>query len=885
MNVIKKCCVRSLKENRKRTVMTVIGVILATALITGVACLAESFRESLIVYAKQVNGDFHYCFQGVSGENLKYFQNNNNIQRIGLAREVGYAILEGSENPDKPYLYIRAIDEKSIDSMALKLTEGRLPENDEELLIGGHIRYNGMVDLQVGDTLTLQIGQRMSGGFSLDQSNPYSYEEENFNPVQEKAYTVVGILERPNQTIEPRTAPGYSVFTLMDTEDLSAGQFEVYALYTKRGFKNADKVTAGLLGISEELFQKRNRLGIAGYTEEEYAQVTQIASEVQVNWPLLRWQLLRFSNDSTMTMLYGMASLAVVIIILTSVFCIRNSFVISLTEKMKLYGKLASVGTTSKQQRKMVYYEAMVLGMIGIPIGILSGILGTVILVRLVSGLVATAIDIPLVFAVSVPAMLLAAALSAVTILLSAMQSARRAAKVSPISAIRANNSVKINKRELKCPAFINKLFGIGGRIAYRNLRRARRRYRTTVISIVVSVAVFIGLSTFIQLLNMASGIYYGTVSYQIRVDIGNTDGSSYETAQRLARLEGVQQIEIRRTVYNVMTDMTQMPFTDEYCQNHPDEIQMYEDRFGGYPLMIYALGAQGYADYCRNLGVDVSEAQDKAIVLAELDHNVREGGKIYVDKELMADYKKGDMIALANIPDNADISESGNFEKEIEVLLQTDVRPMSMFNTFIVNVVLIVSDQWLDNSPFAVNVSEPVQVYIRCEDAGKMEQYIRAELALEHYTLTNYGAAYQSERAMALVIAIFLYGFITVVALIGITNIFNTITTNMELRAPEFAMLQAVGMTGKEFRRMIWLEGLFYGGKALLIGIPLGFVISYGFHIFFSEGIVTTYQPPIPGVGLSIAAVVLLLYMIMHYSMSKIKRRNIVETIQEENI
>lgn len=250
-----------------------------------------------------------------------------------------------------------------------------------------------------------------------------------------------------------------------------------------------------------------------------------------------------------------------------------------------------------------------------------------------------------------------------------------------------------------------------------------------------------------------------------------------------------------------------------------------------------------------------------------------------------MAEYKKGNMIALTNMTDDVDITESGNFEKEIEVLLQTDVRPMSTSNTSFANVVLIVSDQWLDNSPFAADVSEPVQVYIRCEDAGKMEQSIRDELSLEHFTLTNYAATYQAERAMALVVAIFLYGFITVVALIGITNIFNTITTNMELRAPEFAMLQAVGMTGKEFRRMIWLEGLFYGGKALLIGIPLGFVISYGFHLFFSEGIVTSYQPPIQGVGLSIAAVALLLYMIMHYSMGKIRRRNIVETIQEENI
>ena len=132
---------------------------------------------------------------------------------------------------------------------------------------------------------------------------------------------------------------------------------------------------------------------------------------------------------------------------------------------------------------------------------------------------------------------------------------------------------------------------------------------------------------------------------------------------------------------------------------------------------------------------------------------------------------------------------------------------------------------------------------------------------------------------------AIFLYGFILVVALIGITNIFNTITTNMELRAPEFAMLKSIGMTRKEFRRMIWLEGMFYGGKALLIGIPLGIMLSACFNRALGEGLVTAFRFPWLGTVTAVAAVILLLYVIMRYSMGKINRKNIIETIQNENI
>jgi len=175
--------------------------------------------------------------------------------------------------------------------------------------------------------------------------------------------------------------------------------------------------------------------------------------------------------------------------------------------------------------------------------------------------------------------------------------------------------------------------------------------------------------------------------------------------------------------------------------------------------------------------------------------------------------------------------------------------------------------------------------VYIKCEDADGLEERIRSEMNLPHYSVDNHEAQYRSERSTQLVVSVFLYGFITVVALIGITNIFNTVTANMELRAPEFAMLKSVGMTSREFERMIWLEGVFYGGRALLLGIPIGVLISIGFHFALGEGIVTKFRFPWTGTFLSAAAVVLLLYAIMHYSMGKIKRKDMIETIQNENI
>lgn len=899
MNVLKRCCYRSMKENKKRTIVTIIGVILATALITGVACLAVSFRVSMIEYEKLENGDYHYLFSGVKTENLKYFTNNSNIKRVGITREVGYCVLQGSQNPDKPYLYLRAINEAGIEAVSLQLADGRLPENDSEIVIGRHIRYNGMVDLKVGDVLSLEICRRMSDGNELTRKNSYSYEEESLVPLYKKTYTIVGVVERPNFEVENRMAPGYSVFTYLnpdtldpDTSDGSraTGTLDLYVSFTDRGLKQATKTAAGILGVPEEVF--KHYIGGLYSTEDERLQVQKVARDVTENYWLLKWINFTFS-DTTMNWVYSMAVMAIAVIIVTSVFCIRNSFMISLTEKMKLYGRLASVGTTSKQQRQIIYYEAGFLGSVGIPLGVISGVFAIFILVRAVSGLMEDAMGIPLVFGVSWPAVIAAALLSAVTILLSASKAARLAAKLSPISAIRGNDMVKIGRGGLKCPGFIGKIFGIGGKIAHKNLKRAKVKYRTTVISIVVSVAVFIGLTTFMQLINVATGAYYTDLQYQIEVNL--TREGAYEGALRIASFEGIEAVDILRSKA-VWADAGTIPFTEEYKQYY----SITEEE----PIQLITLGESGYAAFCKEIGVSAEQAKDKAIVIARFEQNYfdKEQGKLMAYEGTIARYQRGDFIEASrrsmDSQEGEAVQDDGNAQGQetvgdgtelvrIEVLAQTDKKPMSMSRTTYNSVVLIVSDQWFEQHGFAEEANERyVTVAVKCGDAGAMEEMIRDELhARYHYTLSNYYSSYKSDRAIRMIISIFLYGFITVVALIGITNIFNTITTNMELRAPEFAMLRSVGMTGREFKRMIWLEGFFYGGKALLIGIPLGILLSIGFHRALGEGIVTAFVMPWQGIAIASAAVVVLLLCIMRFSMSRINRRNIIDTIQNENI
>ncbi|MCM1497784.1 MAG: ABC transporter permease [Clostridium sp.] len=879
MKVLRKLTLRTLFMNKKRTIVTIVGIMLATALITCVANMAESLRASMIAYEKAASGDYHYAFYGVSQENRKYFENNRNIQSLGYDAAVGYAMLEGSTNPDKPYLYLRAMDEAGMRGAGVpsRLLEGRLPENEHELLISKHIQTNGGVKYQIGDHLTLEIGQRvLSDGSILTQGNPFLYEEESFVPQQSVEYTIVGIMERPSLSEESTNSPGYMVVTYLSDKN-KPETMNLYATYTKTALRNRDQVTASLLGVSDELYQ-RYRYGTGGdeLTAEEFEKLEAVASWHEINVWLLKWELMLFS-DGTKGMLYSMAAVAILIIIVTGVFCIRNSFVISLTEKMKLYGMLSSVGATKKQRKQLVHGEAVLLGCIGIPLGILCGVLATYLVVRFTSGLMTMGLGIQLIFAFSVPAMVVGVLLSMVTVYFSAGQAARRASKVSPISAIRGNEMIKIQAKEIRTPKLFHRLFGIGGAIAYKNLRRARVKYRTTVISIVVSVAVFIAMTTFIQLGFRATNIYYKDIPYQIAVTI-----SEYENPDDVSwirNLDGIRQYELQ-TRGAILVNPAELAYTDRYLELHPYLMEMEEA-----DIKLVAIGSDNYEEYCRKLGLSPEEVKDKGILIADYSEVMEDGKRA---EGMMFEHHPGDVIhgkaEAEQYASNEEAGEEQEYENiDIELAAQTDVRPMSLHHEG--GQILIMSNEWFEEHEALRH--ENSYLFIQCDDADSIQKEVEDYLDMNatSYYLYNVQEEQESNQSLYTLISVFLYGFIIVIALIGITNIFNTITTNMELRSREFAMLKSIGMTRKEFRRLVSLESLFYGVKSLLIGIPVGIVLSLCFYAAFSRQIETAYQLPYSGIVISILAVLLLLFVITRYSMGRINRKNIVETIQSENI
>lgn len=858
MSILKSLTIKNLKLNKKRTIVTIIGIMLATALIVALSSLVFSFRASIIEYEKVSSGDYHYEFYNVPKDEIKYITNNRNVEKAYMTQGIGYSILDNSKNEDKPYLYLQAFSKEAMNNLGINLIDGRLPENENEIVISNHIKTNARVKYNVGDILTLNIGSRISNDYELDQNNMHYKESgEHLEEKFTKEYKIVGVIERPSGKIEPYVAPGYTVITVLNENNITENA-NIFVRYNKEGLKNYNKTTANILGISEQTLKD--------YESGALLNTDSIKYNYSSNKYLIKYETLDLS-DSLMSMIYGVSAIVILIIMGTSVFCIRNSFAISITEKVKQYGMLSSVGATSKQIKKNVYFESIILAVIGIPLGILLGLLASFILINVCNLLLKEGLNISLVYKISLISILISLGLSAITCLLSARSSAKRASKITPIDAIRESNNIKIKSKKIKSPKFVKNCFGIGGDIAYKNLKRNNKKYRTTVISIVVCVAVFIATSSFVDLAFKTVKMNTSEIDYNISVT-GNSENIEdfFGKLNAISNFENINRYTIQRDV-DIKTNS--LKYTEEMQGNTEENY-----------ITMFSIGKEEYNRYIKEIGLDYEYCKDKAILINSIVTNkYDEKGNAKKVEVNIYDNKKGDMIK-GNIASSYDDGK----EISLEISAITNKRPMAMKNLYFSNGIVIVSDEFMDK--YNEDIREYTVMYIDSSNADKLQDDIDAYLSNENgYNIDNIDQNMKSVKSLYLLIAIFLYGFIVVIALIGITNIFNTITTSMELRAKEFAMLKSVGMTKKEFDRMIKLESFFYGLKSLIIGIPIGILLSYLIFKALSQGVEFAYVLPINGILISLIAVFLLVWSIMRFSLNKINKQNIIETIRRDNI
>lgn len=861
MNIFNKVTLQGMKKSRTRTIVTVIGVILSVAMITAVATFGTSLLNFLVNGSIVKYGGWHVEFLDVDSSFVQERTHDNGVTNTAAFENIGYATLDGGKSPEKPYLFIAGFSEEAFDTLPISLISGRLPENSGEILVPAHVAAKGGVRFTVGDTLSLAVGSRIDGNKNLGQHDPYLSRGESGEgkevlvPKAERTYTVVGICERPG--FEEHSAPGYTLITKADTQDKADSLNLFVTLKNPRGVQAYASSTAGA----------------RAYVFNDYVLRFMGASD----------------NKLFNALLYAVGGILVAIIMVGSIFLIYNSFNISLNERTRQFGILSSVGATARQLRNSVLFEGLCIGAIGIPIGVMVGIGSIRLVIPIVAGNFGNILysTVPLTLSVSVPAIVAAAAISLVTILISAYIPAKKAANTPVMESIRQTNEVQTESKAVKTSKLAECIYGLEGTLALKNFKRNKKRYRSIVLSLVLSIVLFVSGSAFGTTLKRLSERSIMDIDYDILFNTQDMDDSEmFPLYDKLKTADGVYESSYQ-AVFAYSCAVKASDFSDRYREYAgyaaPDETVHL-------PMDIQFIEDSEYLRFIKELGLSAEEytGQDaKMIAVAKKRVDKKDGPSELLDmfasrsmtfnvapetndKPMM---EQGQSINITFV-DTYSVDPPPRQSSEQRPYVFMVVAPYSLKEKF------ETPDTHGTNMGLAFLSKNPSQ------SVAEMEAMIQGAGITSAYTLYNVYAIVEQYRSMTFVVDVFTYVFVIMISLIAVANVFNTISTNIRLRRRELAMLRSVGMSDRDLNKMMNFECVFYGTRTLLFGLPIAGIISWLIY----EGLMAVERMdnfdfvfPWSSMAISVFSVFFIVFITMLYAISKIKKENIIDALRDD--
>ena len=876
MNILHRFTRKSLMANRSRTWVTIIGIILSMALFTAVIEGAYSGQQFLIRSVEEKDGRWLVFDAELTQKQAEALRQTDGIADSAVWREVGWGEI-GSSNEYKPYLLVESIDDGIESMLSVHLVSGRLPENENEILLPAHLASNGGVHYSEGDTLNIALGQRVDeSGAALSAFTAIEDgKSESIRAAKDHRYTVVGVYERLSTEVEDFGCPGYTALTR------GGGTGDCTVFYT---LKHPSSVLKWCDAHPSEGF-------------------------LRIHSDLRRFNGV-FGSESFNLLLYGFAGVLVFLIAFGSISLIYNSFSISVSERTRQLGILKSVGATKKQIRASVLYEALALSAVGIPIGLIVGCAGIGITLYCLrdafAGMLFTGSTTQMRLVLHPLALLISAVVCLVTTLISAAIPARRAIRVSPIDSVRQTADVKLKAKEVYTSRFTEKLFGFEGTMASKNFKRNRRRYRSTIVSLFLSVVLFISASSFCAYLTdsvnsaadteHSTDIQYYTVGEHkenpdevlkmLRVD-GVTDALYYDMEGRdlylprdvvAADLSSGADVEtwfgylifVQDDAFRALCEANDLDSAPYFDPEHPMALIWNENR--------QQVEKNGHYQWINTPTLDVSKLPGKIYIPEpkELD------GYIFGDITTLED---GTSIAIYYPIDEKSGEPQWDQPKEfpaseVETRVPFEIgaaieqttfglgaRQFTLYYPYSMEAAVLGEENLMYQTYFAFQAPEHAKVF----DAMKTKLN---DAGMDATRLHDSAADEESVRMLVKVVNVFSYGFIILISLIAVANVFNTISTNVSLRRREFAMLRSIGLGNNGFRRMMNYECIIYGVKGLVWGLPAAIGMTWVIWRITNQAFESSFY-----------SVFLVVFVTMLYAMDKIKKDNTIDALKNENM
>lgn len=896
MNIFSRFTLRTLQKNKMRTLVTIIGIALSVAMFTSVTSIIVSFQQYLMNMEITRDGAWEGRMIATNEQCIQDISKDKRVKGMTVMDNLGFARIDDIRNEDKPYLMVEAIDDSFTDYSPINLLEGRMPKNSSEIVLSKHLEYNGGVKFDVGDTLKLQVGTRYYAEKKGDTPLPIEMEPfqdgETLKDKSEKTYTVVGICDRP--TSEDYSAAGYSAFTKKEAE--KARSYDAFLTFTRPQ-------------ESQDILEKYTTKG--AYTTHQ--------------------DLLRFmgnsTNDRYNRVLYSMGAILIGIIMIGAISLIYSAFSISLSERTKQMGLLKSIGATRKQIRHSVIFEACVLCAVGIPLGLAAGLGGIGITLHAISGwmgkLWSAGETVELHLVVTWQSILIAVIVSFITVLISAMIPASKAVRIPAIQAIRQSSEIKLRGEKVRTSRLTYKLFGFSGMLAGKNFKRNRKKYRTTVFSLFISIVLFVSATSFSAYMKVSTSGLGREENYDISCEVTEPkDGSKTvsEIEKEIEQIGSVDSATYRKEgsgEVEVPEEQVSKEYLDYLEETDPERINR-QKKTVVLIVQLELLQEEAYQTYLQEKKIDVSKYMDSK----SWNALVWDGFSVYCGKKIktMNILKAGETDAQLLIPKRIkgyyySMHEGSNYiylsnkdggEKRVSAVEAVKKRPIHLGKKMTAAPPTGVANSRWNEALTIVLPYRAAKDKVFDDMANPMpytsfallaEQHEKACTELSDYfenqlrdtsasgSIMDLAANRDSNQALILIIDVFSYGFIILISLISVANVFNTISTNILLRRQEFAMLKSVGMTQKGFRRMMNYECMLYGFKGLLYGLPVAWGLSYLMYKSVAGGLEIKYLFPWQGMLISVISVFVVVFTTMIYAMSKIRKDNTMEALRNENL
>ena len=876
MNVFNKVTLQTMKKNRMRTLVTIIGIIISVSMICAVTTLSSSMKNYALKYTIHEEGDWHGSFSNITWQDYKNVSESDKLAGSTYGQHLGHAKVD-SKVLTRPFLEVVGGQKDSFfHTLSIRATSGRLPKNSNEILLPENLASEGGVKYKIGDTINLDLGEP-----TVDfKTNAPAVEVR-----ESRTYTVVGFYKCP-RFLTYGTQVSYKALTVADTEPMDSAMYDMYF--------------------------KMNKVS------EVYDFMESYGFESNTNWEVLRLSGVT-RDDVFMKAWWGMEGVIMAVIMLGSIALIYNAFSISVSERTKQFGLLASVGATKKQLKKMVLFEALAVSAVGIPLGIGAGIAGISVTLKLIGGKLSAAFgsaEIPMNICVSWKSVVTAVVIGLFTVLLSAWIPSKRATKVSAIDAIRQSADIKAKNKQVKTSKLTYKLFGLPGVLAHKHYKRNKRKYRATVISLVMSIVLFVSAAAYSNYLAEISKAEFDLLKYDIGASVSAAELKNITPEELLSRVRAAK--SVTKAAYT--TSVSGVTSTNP--ENLTEAGRKFIDSRDVHTAVTFVDDA-AFKAMLKEHGFS-----EKAFMNPDSPRGILLDGTPIFNMETQKEEKvilfksknpQFEMTEKRNVPgyffDAVVTDENGNQVLRYVKDARFDVDgPEELFLPLEEGYVktTLQAGAVIREVPYFADTNADVQLiypmsaakklfddfdadgnrynYMICSDdhaeSCTSVKNIWADCGFDCNQVIDLAENVQTGRNVVLIIKVFSYGFISLISLIAAANVFNTISTNISLRRREFAMLKSVGMTQKGFNGMMNFECLLYGSKALLYGLPVSAVVAYFLYRECNQAdMELTFHLPWTAIGIAVLSVFLVVFVTMLYSMSKIKKDNPIDALKNENL